>query len=154
MNAPPYQPQPPKKSTPWVLIIVGVIAVLCICPVGFLIVSGASIANSKEFKDAMNGVSVNAPEEAKKTGQAYKVEGLKGTNEGGVKYVTGTLTNNSGEKKGYVQVEINLLDKSGAVVGSTLANINNLEPGQKWKFKAVVMEDSATTFQVKNVTGF
>ena len=80
----------------------------------------------------------------------YTIADLKGTDD----YITGTLTNLTGDKKTYVQVEINLLDKSGAVVGSTLANVNNLEAGQKWKFKAVVFGEKYDHFKVKGVTGF
>ena len=153
MNPPPYQTAP-KKSTPWALIIGGIIALVCCCPVGALFIAGNNVKNSKEFKDAMNGVDSGKPIDSKTAKQPYTITGMQGSNDNFVRYVTGTLTNNSGEKKAYVQVEINLLDKSGAVVGSTLANINNLEPGQKWKFKAVVLEKSATKFEVKNVTGF
>ncbi|MGE5590998.1 MAG: FxLYD domain-containing protein [Bacillota bacterium] len=53
-----------------------------------------------------------------------------------MRYVTGTVKNNSNKKYSYAQVEINLYDKDGNQVGSTLANINNLEPGGTWKFKA------------------
>lgn len=74
--------------------------------------------------------------------------------EGFARYVAGTVKNNSGRKYGYAQVEINLYDKDGNQVGSTLANVNNLEPGATWKFKAIILEDSATSFKVKGVTGF
>lgn len=70
-------------------------------------------------------------------------------------YVTGTVKNNSSSKTySYVQVEVNLYDKSDAQVGSTLANTNNLEPGGLWKFKAIVTEDSARKYKVKGVTGW
>lgn len=71
-----------------------------------------------------------------------------------VRYVTGTVKNNSSKKYSYAQVEINLYDKDGNQVGSTLANVNNLEPGGTWKFKAPILEDAATSFKVKDVTGF
>ena len=104
---------------------------------------------AKQSVDSMNkAVETRSTPSAKKA--PYKVDDLKGSND----YITGTLTNQSGEKKGYVQVEINLLDKSGAVVGSALANVNNLEAGQKWKFKAVVFGVKYDSFEVKNVSGF
>ena len=34
------------------------------------------------------------------------------------------------------------------------ANINNLEPGKKWKFTAPILESNATRFEIKDVTGF
>jgi hypothetical protein len=70
-------------------------------------------------------------------------------------YVIGTVkNNNAGKTYGYVQVTINLYDKSGAQVGSTLANVNNLEPGGVWKFKAPIFEKDATNYKIKEITGF
>lgn len=70
------------------------------------------------------------------------------------RYVVGTVRNNSDRNYSYVQVEVNLLDKSGNVVGSTLANVNNLGPGKKWKFKAIILEEEARSFEIKDVTGW
>ena len=52
------------------------------------------------------------------------------------------------------EVEINLYDKEGVQIGSTLANANHLEPNGKWRFKAVVLEGSAATAKLKGVTAF
>jgi len=68
--------------------------------------------------------------------------------------VVGTVKNNTDKEYSYVQVEINLYDDSGAQVGSTLDNTNNLEPGGTWKFKAVIMEDNATKYRIKDISGF
>lgn len=70
------------------------------------------------------------------------------------RYVVGVVRNNSTHTYSYVQVSINLYDGSGAIVGSTLANMNSLEPSQKWKFKAIVTEESAVRSQIKDVTGY
>jgi len=72
----------------------------------------------------------------------------------GVRYVVGQVRNNADRTYSYVQVTINLYDNSGAQVGSTLANVNNLEPGGLWKFKAVLIEDTATNYKIKEITGF
>ncbi len=71
-----------------------------------------------------------------------------------MKYVVGTIKNNTNKKYSYAQVEINLYDKSGAQIGSTLANINNFEPGASWKFKAIIVEDGASTYKIKDITAF
>lgn len=70
------------------------------------------------------------------------------------RYVVGTVRNNTTKTYSYVQVSINLYDKSGAQVGSTLANVNGLEPGGLWKFKAIILEDSTEAYKIKDVTGF
>lgn len=69
-------------------------------------------------------------------------------------YIVGTVKNNTKKQYKYVQVEINLYDKDGNQVGSTMSNVNNLEPGATWKFKAPVFEEKAASFKIKEVTGF
>ena len=72
----------------------------------------------------------------------------------GAKGICGTVINNSSRSFSYAQVEINLLDKNGAVVGSTLANINNLDAGQQWKFQAPILESGVTNYVIKDITSF
>lgn len=72
----------------------------------------------------------------------------------GARGVCGTIINNSDHSFSYVQVEINLLDKNGAVVGSTIANINNLDAGQQWKFQAPIIESGVTNYVIKDITSF
>lgn len=76
------------------------------------------------------------------------------TEEYGSRYLVGTVKNNTDKQYSYVQVEFNLYDNSGAQVGSTADNINNLEPHGTWKFKAMVMEEKATRAKLKGITGF
>lgn len=72
----------------------------------------------------------------------------------GNKVLVGILKNTTGREYGYVQIQFNLYDKEGIQVGSTLANINNLEPHGTWKFEAGILEENVTTFKVKDITGF
>lgn len=72
----------------------------------------------------------------------------------GNKMIVGSVKNNTNKEYTYVQVEINLYDDTDAQVGSTLANANNLEPGATWKFEAPILEENATKFKVKDITGF
>ena len=72
----------------------------------------------------------------------------------GTKYIVGTIKNNGKRTYSYVQVTINLYDDDGAQVGSTLDNINNLEAGGTWRFKAMVFEPDATNYKIKEITGF
>ena len=85
---------------------------------------------------------------------AYTISELKGVNQGsGFGKVTGALKNNTSRDLTYVQVEINLFDSSGAQVGSTLANVNNLAAGGLWRFEAVTFQEFSR-FEVADVTGF
>lgn len=67
---------------------------------------------------------------------------------------TGNIINTTGKKLSYVQVEVNLYDKNNVQVGSTLANINNLEPGVTWAFEAPVLEERAKSAKVAGISAF
>lgn len=84
----------------------------------------------------------------------FKVTDVQFQKEQYATYVVGTVINTKNKKLSYLQVEINLYDQSGAQVGSALANINNLEPGGTWKFKAYVFQQEATDFKIKEITGW
>lgn len=76
------------------------------------------------------------------------------TGDYGAKYIVGTLKSNRDVTYSYVQVTINLYDSSNTQVGSTLANVNNLEPFAAWKFKAPIMNSDATTYKIMGVNAF
>ena len=69
-------------------------------------------------------------------------------------YVTGTLTNNKKDVD-YIQVLIPVYDKNGNKLGDAIANCNNLEKGETWRFEAMAIEDGIAKYS-KNaeVTGF
>lgn len=73
--------------------------------------------------------------------------------DGGLRYVVGHIKNNTEKTYAYVQVSINLYN-DGTQVGSTLANVNNLEPGGTWEFKALISQDSATEYKIADISGW
>ena len=76
------------------------------------------------------------------------VESHVETGDYGTRYVAGTIKSNVNKQFSYAQVTINEYDSSGAQIGSTLANVNNLEPYGTWKFKAPVLDKNAVDFKV------
>ena len=72
----------------------------------------------------------------------------------GAKAICGTVKNNSSRNYGYVHVEINLYDKNGNLIDSTLDNVNNLEGNATWKFQAPIINDNVATYKIKNITGY
>lgn len=76
------------------------------------------------------------------------------TDEYGSRFIAGTLINNTEKEYAYVEVEFNLYNDKGELVGSTFANMNNLMPKGTWNFQAVVIEDEAIKAKLKGVTGF
>lgn len=74
-------------------------------------------------------------------------------------YIEGYIQNNTEKEYSYVQVEFNLYDEEGALIGTALDNINNLEANSKWKFKAVSLLTSDETskvasYKLKEITGW
>lgn len=87
--------------------------------------------------------------------EAFSVRNVTdASGEYGNRFITGEIVNNSAKRYSYVQVQINLYDGAGAQLGSTMANVNNLEPGGVWKFRAVVLQDDFTAYKVAGVSGF
>ena len=73
--------------------------------------------------------------------------------EGGFRAICAIIRNNSDKDYKFVQVQINLLDDSDNLVGNSTATINNLDRKQNWKFRAVVLDECATVFQIKDIIG-
>lgn len=67
--------------------------------------------------------------------------------------IEGRIRNVSGQTLDYVQVEINLLDGAGNVVGSTLDNVTNLGSGQTWRFSVPVTEEEAMDYKITAIRG-
>ncbi len=68
--------------------------------------------------------------------------------------IVGTVVNHSQKAYRYASVEFSLYDKSGAQVGTALANIGGLDPGGRWNFEALVLQKGDLTAKLKGVTGF
>lgn len=63
------------------------------------------------------------------------------------------MVNRRARTLSYAQITFNVYDASGAQVGSALANINGLEPGARWNFKAVSFT-KGTTYKFSKLSGF
>lgn len=73
--------------------------------------------------------------------------------DGMLRYVVGHIRNNTDKTYSYVQISINLYN-DGTQVGSTLANVNNLEAGGTWEFKALITEESTTEYKIAEISGW
>ena len=85
---------------------------------------------------------------------AFELLEYKWQYDGGLLYIVGSVRNQSAKQYRYVQVQFTLYDKDGAQVGSALANVTNLEANGLWKFKAIVLEDSATVAKFAKATAW
>lgn len=68
--------------------------------------------------------------------------------------ITGKITNNTDKTYSYVQVTFSLYDSEGALLGTALANVNNLEGGGVWKFEAVGFEQNVASYKLTDITKF
>lgn len=68
--------------------------------------------------------------------------------------IVGKIKNNTNKNYSYIQVSFNLYDKSGAQVGSTMANLANFEANGTWKFEALMNEEKAHTYKLQKITAY
>lgn len=64
--------------------------------------------------------------------------------------IIGTAQNIAGYNLDYAEIDVKFYDKDGAVLSTSLANINNLGPGEKWKFSAMYL--GIDSYRVGNYT--
>lgn len=117
-------------------------------------ISAACCGASNTTVDKSGSVASGSSGSSSTASDLQLVESHVETGDYGTKYIVGSVKNNGAKTYSYVQVTINLYDNSGAQVGSTLANVNNLEPGGTWKFKAYWIEKDATNYKIKEITGW
>ena len=65
----------------------------------------------------------------------------------GVRVVSGAVENRTARAYGNVQVQIDLLNSAGSVVGFSIAAASRIPGGEAWKFAAPVEEEGAVGFR-------
>ncbi|RTH26588.1 FxLYD domain-containing protein [Thermus scotoductus] len=80
----------------------------------------------------------------------------KGQSDGFALYIVGKARNNTNRELSYAQIEFNIYDKEGNLLGSAMDNVTNWEPGTVWSFKAVFLGDAekAHSFKFKDLSGY
>ncbi len=71
--------------------------------------------------------------------------------------IKGALKNTGSRSYSYVSVSFTLYDESGANIGQALANMNDLAPGETWKYKATSMgffDEKPVTWKYADITCF
>lgn len=84
----------------------------------------------------------------------YEITRCEVEKDGYITYISGTLVNNTSYKTSYLQITFSLFDEDGALVGTAIDNINYLDAGGVWKFKAMAFEDNFASYELAEVTGF
>ena len=71
--------------------------------------------------------------------------------------IKGTLKNNTSKSYSYVSVEFVIYDSNNNNLGTALANMNNLQPGDTWNFTATLFsypETEPTSFKLIDITNW
>ena len=141
---------PKKKKHTALKIVVSIFAIIFV--IGIIgSIGGSSNTNSQ----TPPVTSSDEPGTDSTVTQQQDLEVLDHTTtvDGYVRYVSGHVKNNTQKTYSYVQVSINLY-KGDALVGSTLDNVNYLGPGETWEFEAIILDDSADSYRIMEVTGW
>ena len=151
--------QPRRHKTKPLAIVLGLIALF------FTITIIATIINSPIGSDETRPAAADdsaavtssdpsaAGTEAKADLELLSSDGTFDSSIGAI-HITGSVKNNSEKTFSYVQIQFVLYDKSGAQVGTALANTNGLEPGNIWKYDAIGMASNVSTFKASNLVGY
>lgn len=76
------------------------------------------------------------------------------TNEYGYMEITGRVKNTSSKTYAYAQITFIVANDAGEQVGSAMANVNSLEAGATWKFRAVSLASGGSKFKLGKISGW
>lgn len=76
----------------------------------------------------------------------YQVQILDSKSDGFATYITGTLV--ADRDYTYVQILIPCYDADGNKLGDAIANVNNLNKGESWKFEAMSIDTNVASFDI------
>jgi hypothetical protein len=139
-----------RKTLGWTLpakIVLGIIVIGIIIP---LMSKKEQTSQNKEATTPKVNEETKTQESPKLTLENYDFI----TKEYGNKFVVGTVKNNTNKEYKYAQISFALFDSSGAQVGTSWANITNLESGGTWKFEALAYAKDAVTAKFKGITAY
>lgn len=144
-----------KKVWFWIIILVMIIAVAGSSESNNSTDSGSDNSGNSAITDS----NKNTVEKKEKLEIVNGVEGITVEQDAFSLYFSGIIQNNTNKTYSYVQIEISLYDADGALLGTALDNVNNLEANGKWKFKAMSFLTSdqladVATWKVTEITGW
>ena len=79
----------------------------------------------------------------------YQIQILDSRSDGFATHITGTLV--ADRDYSYVQILIPCYDADGNKLGDAIANVNNLNKGESWKFEATSIDADVATFDIDKV---
>jgi hypothetical protein len=152
---PPEEPTIPRRAVLWTLI--GIV-VLCLGLVGALAALKRAQNLAARQKQRTEAAALPLDTTRGQVQDAKAAEGEVDQNgfiaspisleqEPGTSRIsaTGTIRNRTERKRFGVKVEIDLLDEAGTKLGTATDYQAAIEPGDEWRFRALVMESKASS---------
>lgn len=91
--------------------------------------------------NSKNGNTENQAVEQKEEMPDYTITDVAEERDEFSLYVTGIVKNNTDKDLSYLSVTIPMKDSDGNKTGDAIDNVNNIGPGETWKFKAIYLGD-------------
>ena len=124
------------------LVFIGglVVLVCCVAVVGTsdgdTSSSNSGVQEQQEQQEVKRNIDVDK----------YQVQILDSRSDGFATYITGTLV--ADRDYTYVQILIPCYDADGNKLGDAIANVNNLNKGESWKFEAMSIDTNVASFDI------
>ena len=91
--------------------------------------------------NSKNGNTENQAVEQKEEMPDYTITDVAEERDEFSLYVTGIVKNNTDKDLSYISVTVPMKDSDGNKTGDAIDNVNNIGPGETWKFKAIYLGD-------------
>ena len=133
------------KLVKGLLVFIGglVILVCCVAVVGTS--DGDTSSNDGGVQEQQEQQEVKRNTDVDK----YQVQILDSRSDGFATYITGILV--ADRDYTYVQILIPCYDADGNKLGDAIANVNNLNKGESWKFEAMSIDTNVASFDINKV---
>ena len=130
------------KLVKGLLVFIGgfVVLVCCVAVVGTSDGDTSSSDNGVQEQQEQQEVKRNTDVDK------YQVQILDSRSDGFATYITGTLV--ADRDYTYVQILIPCYDADGNKLGDAIANVNNLNKGESWKFEAMSIDTNVVSFDI------
>jgi hypothetical protein len=100
-----------------------------------------------------NAPGTNVQDEFNVNGLVLLTNTMKGTQAQDGSAIVGTVVNRRNQSLNFVQIDFNLYDQRGALVGTASARTDHLEAGAQWNFSAAAGTGAWSTFKVAALSG-
>lgn len=130
------------KLVKGLLVFIGGLVVLVCCV-------GAFASDDSDTGSSDSGVQEQQEQQEVKRNtdvDKYQVQILDSRSDGFATYITGTLV--ADRDYTYVQILIPCYDADGNKLSDAIANVNNLNKGESWKFEAMSIDTDVASFDV------